>query len=142
MLEIAVFQNINGQRNYGLVLSKSENGMIEVLWDPFDEFPDASFNAKQSRVSWILPDWHERDGTMMGTRLYAAKLSIGRIAWATQEIEGIIAIDTYEEIERMKPILLRKYSATKYRNAYEPEIYAATDEFVPTNGEEQEQENG
>jgi hypothetical protein len=111
MLEIAVFTNIHGQREYSLVLGYSTHGgnAVELLSDPFIEFPRASKGAMQSRICWVVPVPHDHIGH--GTRIYP--YTGQAIAWQTPEIPDLLAAGP-QAIEERREELYRKYLASSY----------------------------
>lgn len=105
-MEISVFTNRHGQRNYGLVLHRGQSGMVELLLDPFAEFPNASAEAKRPRIRWVQPTT-QPDGP--GTRI--EPLNGQRIAWRTREIRELIAGGDAMIADRY-PELLAKFSGS------------------------------
>ena len=108
-MKISVYTNRHGHRNYGLVLSESETGMVELLLDPFSEFPDASAEAQKPRVRWVQPV-ETTDGP--GTRIYP--LNGQKIAWQTPEIKELVKVGTQEAIEAKRSERYRKFYAGSY----------------------------
>lgn len=111
MLEIAVFTNIHGHREYSLVLGYSKHGgdAVELLSDPFSEFPQASKGAMQSRICWVVPVPHDHEGP--GTRIYP--YTGQAIDWKTPEIRELLAAGP-AAIEARREELYRRYYSSSY----------------------------
>lgn len=86
-MEISVYTNRHGQQNFGLVLGYGNNGVAQLLLDPFDANPNASTEAQRTRVRWVqpVPAAHEGPGTKI------VPLNGQRISWQTPEIRELIA---------------------------------------------------
>lgn len=111
MPEIAVFTNVHGHRQYSLVLDYSTMGQnaVELLSDPFTEFPQASKGALQSRVCWVVPVPHNHVGP--GTRIYP--YAGQAIAWQTPEIPQLLTAGS-RAIAEQREALHRKYLTSSY----------------------------
>lgn len=109
MLEISIFTNVHGQRNYGLVLSHGETGAVELLLEPFDAFPSASPEARKTRIRWVRPAPAGHDGP--GTRI--EPLNGQRINWQTPEIRQLVA-GGKPPTPAQRKALYEKYMATSY----------------------------
>lgn len=105
-MEISIYTNRHGHRNYGLVLSRGSK-MVELLLDPFLEFSGASDSAKRSRIAWVTPVFHTVEGP--GTRIYPYEGQ--RIPWQTPEIPQILAS---RDIESRREELYKKYYVSNY----------------------------
>jgi len=111
MLEIAVFTNIHGHRQYSLVIGYStlDQNAVELLSDPFVEFPQASKGALQSRICWVVPVPHDHEGH--GTRIYP--YTGQAINWQTPEIRELLAAGP-AAIEARREELYRRYYSSSY----------------------------
>jgi hypothetical protein len=111
MPEIAIFTNVHGHRQYSLVLGYSTLGQnaVELLSDPFVEFPQASKGALHPRVCWVVPVPHDHVGH--GTRIYP--YTGQSIAWQTPEIRELLAAGPQAIAERSEE-LYRKYYQSSY----------------------------
>lgn len=110
-LEIAIFTNIHGQCDYSLVLGYSQHGndCVELLSDPFTEFPNASAGAMRPRICWVTPVPHDHVGH--GTRIYP--YTGQKIAWQTPEIREILAAGP-AAIEQRRAELYKKFYGSSY----------------------------
>ena len=110
--EIAIYTNRHGQREYSLVLGYSQigSGCVELLSDPFTEFPNASKDATRSRICWVTPVPHDHPGP--GTRVYL--YSGQAIPWQTPEIREILAAGP-AAIDQRRAELYGKYYKSSYQ---------------------------
>jgi hypothetical protein len=110
-LEIAIYTNRHGHREYSLVLGYSTigSGCVELLSDPFVEFPKASPDAMRPRICWVTPVPADHEGP--GTRIYP--YTGQSIAWQTPEIREILAAGP-AAIEQRRNELYGKFYKSSY----------------------------
>lgn len=98
-LEIAIFTNIRGDKNYSLVIGYSQHGTdcAELLSEAFGS--DA-----HARICWVTPVAHDHVGH--GTRIYP--YTGQAIPWQTPEIKELLAAGP-AAIEQRRAELYRKF---------------------------------